>query len=76
MVKVCALHIDTFIKLEEFETESEAKEFMKHDYVLAYADEVESNEDIIIHPDEMFIQDDNIPFYEPLTQEEIDMLPF
>lgn len=76
MVKVCAHCIDADIMLEEFKTEMEAEEFMKHDYVLAYADEVESNEDIIVHPEEMYIDNDYIPFSEPLTQEELDMLPY
>ena len=67
MINVCAKYCGSTIILAECETESEAEQFMKNDYVLFYADEIENGtEDEIIHPDEMFI-DDEIPFCEPVT---------
>lgn len=82
MINVCAHYCGTTILLESFETEEEAKEFMKHEYILYYADELEDqDEDDIIMPAEMFIEDE-LPFFE--TQEHsiefkninLDELPF
>ena len=64
MFNVCANYCGTTILLKSCETEDQAKEFMKHDYVLHYADEIEDGEeDEIIHIDEMFIENE-VPFYE------------
>ena len=82
MVNVCAHYCGTTILLESFETKTEAEEFMQHDYVLHYADEIENGEeDEIIYSDEMFISDDEIPFseeYQNFTfdDEDLDNLPF
>ena len=83
MINVCAHYCGTTILLDSFENKEDAEEFMKHDYVLHYADEIENaEEDELIYSDEMFISDENIPFAEPISNEEIiyaddlDELPF
>lgn len=82
MINVCANYCGATILLESFETEEQAKEFMKHDYVLFFADEIENaEEDEIIHPYEMFIEEE-LPFFETKYSEmkfnnvELDELPF
>ena len=56
MYKVCAYYCGTTIMLEEFDTTEEAEEFMTHDYILHYEDEMENADgDEIIYADEMFI---------------------
>ena len=78
MYRVCARYEGTSIFLEEFETIEEAKEFMAHDYIIAYADELE-NEDgnEVVHPYEMYIDDEEeIPFNEPVFYDWDDDLPF
>ena len=80
MTNVCAHYCGTTILLESFETEEAAKEFMKHDYVLYYADELENAEaDEIIYSYEMFIEDE-LPFFETPKIEikdiDLDELPF
>ena len=58
MINVCAHYCGTTILLDSFETDTEANEFMQHDYILHYADEIENGEeDEIIKADEMFISD-------------------
>lgn len=76
MYRVCTRYNDVVIMLAEFDTEKEAEEFTQHNYVLYYADEFESGDDEIIYPDEMFVEAEEIPFCEPLTQEELDDLPY
>ena len=79
MIKVCARYCGTTILLDEFENEDEAKEFMKHDYVLNYYDEFENVvDDEIIHANEMFIDDsEDVPFSEPMLEIDYsDELPF
>lgn len=72
MIKVCAHYCGTTILLEEFETLEEAEEFMTHNYILHYEDEMENaDDDELIYADEMFIdndteEDDELPFTEPL----------
>ena len=78
MINVCANHHGEVILLETFTEEEQAKEFMKYDYVLHYADEFENaEEDDIIHSYEMFIEDE-IPFFEKVNNIDItpDELPF
>ena len=82
MINVCANYCGATILLESFETKDEAEEFMTHDYVLFYADEIENGEeDEIIYTDEMFIEDE-LPFFESYEQTklnnklELDELPF
>lgn len=82
MINVCTKYGDTIILLESFETKEEAEEFMKYDYVLNYADELENaEEDEIVHSDEMFLEDE-IPFFEKQNIEQwtkkldLDELPF
>lgn len=78
MVNVCARYSGTVILLAECETEEEAKAFMKNDYVLFYADELEGiDDDEIIYSNEMFIEDE-LPFYEPvkINYGGADELPF
>lgn len=69
MYTVCANYCNSTVILDTFKTEEEAENFMKHDYILIHSDEfADEQEDDIIHPDEMFISnDDEIPFYEPLV---------
>lgn len=78
MIKVCAHYCGTTILLKEFETEAEAKEFMKYDFV--FVDECEPDVchgDDLVYTDEMFIVDGEIPFCEPPNALEIeDELPF
>ena len=83
MIKVCAHYCGTVILLDKFDSEEEANDFMKNDYVLAYADELENEyEDEVIHPYEMFIDEsEDIPFCEPMNCDFInsidsDELPF
>ena len=65
MVKVCAHYCGTIIMIGEFETREQANEFMKHSYLMHYVDElVNATEDELIYPDEMFIEEDEIPFCE------------
>ena len=82
MVNVCANYMGTVILLKSFNTKDKANEFMQHDYVLHYADEIEdAEEDDVIFADEMFLEDD-IPFFDvPLNNQnlaefELDELPF
>ena len=82
MINVCANYCGSIILLESFETKDEAEEFMTHDYILFYADEIENGEkDEIIYTNEMFIEDE-LPFFEKpvetkLNNElELDELPF
>ena len=80
MTNVCAKYCGTIILLESFEDEDDAKEFMKHDYILHYADEYENaNEDDIIYSDEMFLEDE-IPFFDTpminINNLSLDELPF
>jgi len=78
MINVCAHYCGTTILLESFKTKKEAKEFMKNDYILHYADEIEDGEeDDLIYSDEMFIEDE-IPFFETAETkfEDLDELPF
>ena len=77
MVTVCAHYEGTVIELKRCETEEEANEFMKHDYILHYADEMENGEEELIYADEMFIEDE-VPFCEPIRNYmmEDDELPF
>jgi len=78
MVNVCAHYCGSTILLAELESEEAAGEFMKHDYILFYADEIlNADEDVVIHPDEMFVEDE-IPFCEPIhaEYEQSDELPF
>lgn len=70
-MNVCTKYCGTTILLAECNTEEEAEEFMKHDYVLYYSDEIEDDEDVVISHDEMFICED-IHFYEPMTKEQFD----
>ena len=85
MIKVCENYCGSTILLAEFEKEEEANEFMKHNYILFYADELDNaEEDEIIYPNEMFIDTEEIPFCEPinpwemynLTEEQWGELPF
>ena len=80
MINVCAHYCGTTILINSFETEEEAKEFIKHDYVLYYADELENaEEDEIIHSDEMFLEDE-LPFFNTpaanINDLSLDELPF
>lgn len=78
MVNVCTNCCGTIILLESFETESEAKNFMKNDYVLYEADEMEDGQEYLIHSDEMFLENE-IPFFEKVNiddWQEDDELPF
>ena len=63
MVNVCAKYCGATILLKSFESVEQAKEFMKHTYVLYEADETENMEEECIYPDEMYLEDE-IPFYE------------
>ena len=83
MYKVCAMIDDKICLLEEFECKPEAEEFMLHDYVLFYKDEMEeATEDEVIHPEEMFILDDQdlLPFTDITPPSEVgafaEELPF
>ena len=83
MVNVFAHYNGTTILIDTFKLREDAEEFIKHDYILHYADEIENGEeDDIIYSDEMFISDDEIPFTEtvPLKviydYENLDDLPF
>ncbi len=59
MVRVCANHDNSIVMLDEFWTTEEAEEFMKHKYVLYYADETEdSDKDEVVYPEEMFIDNE------------------
>ena len=82
LINVCAHYCGTTILIDSFKTEEEAKEFMKHDYILYYADELENaEEDEIIYSNEMFIEDE-LPFFETQTPQikfedvNLDELPF
>ena len=64
LVNVCAHYCGTTILLESFETKKEAEEFMKNNYILHYADEIEDGEeDELIYADEMFLET-QLPFFE------------
>lgn len=79
---VCAHYNGITIMLDKFETDKEAEEFMKHDFVLHFADELEdADEDEIICKENMFIDNelDDLPFSEPINindVEWVDDLPF
>lgn len=83
MIKVCAYLNKELLCLSSFEKEEDADDFMKNDYVLCFADEVEENEDVVISSDDMFtvVDDETIPFSEIFSdvteepEEEIE-LPF
>lgn len=75
MINVCCNYCGSIILLESFDNQDDADSFMKNQYVLFYADEIEdAEEDVIISPDEMFIEDE-IPFFEK-PNINLDELPF
>lgn len=81
MINVCANYMGTVILLDSFNTKDKADEFMSHDYILHYANEIEdAEEDEVIHPDEMFIEDDvpffNMPLNNIKAEFDLDELPF
>ena len=82
MFNVCARYCGTTILLESFEKKKDAEEFMKKDYILHYADEIEDGEeDELIYADEMFLEN-QLPFFESAVKcnntniLDLDELPF
>lgn len=84
MLTVCADYCGSPVMLRQFNDFESATEFMKHDYVIFHADEIENaEEDEIISKNEMYITDE-LPFEDmPSEKEEIwikyqgsDELPF
>ena len=68
MINVCAYYCGTVILLDSFETKEDADEFMRHNYILHYSDELENaEEDELIYADEMFIEDE-VPFTETVKE--------
>ena len=78
-MKVCAHYCGTTIMLADHLTEEQAKELMKNIYIIRYADDPD-NDDDFIYPDEMFTEEDDLPFSELPEQQEqeldLDELPF
>ena len=56
MIHVCFMESGKQYLLVEFETLTEAEEFIKHDAVLYYADEINEDEDVVIAKERMFIE--------------------
>lgn len=55
MIHVCFIESGKQYLLAEFETLTEAEEFIKHDAILYYADEINEDEDVVIAKERMFI---------------------
>ena len=58
MYRVCTIYDNNLILLAEFNTEEEADKFMQHKYIIAYEDETEDGEEVVINPEEMAIFDE------------------
>ena len=81
MYYVCTNEYGTILRLGEFETEEEAKEFMKHNCILFDADETEDGCEVIIKPEYMFIVGEEEAFsmdepFDPCLRDWADDLPF
>ena len=67
--RVCTRYCGQPTLLAEFNTEKEAVEFMNNPCVLFSADETDTGEDEIIHPNEMYIETSETSFYEELYKD-------
>jgi hypothetical protein len=72
MYKVLAAYSGTIVMLMQTDYKAEAENFMKYPYTILYADETDyTNEDEIIYPNEMWLTEEDIPFEDAPSPQEV-----